>query len=147
MEPHENVYDYPGYPYFFIFKKVLCFLHFQKTETLIFLYQHLCSCVLPSVLMQLIFLLQFYFGGMSSAFPEGPVSQIHSPHLHVDAPGIISHLLRSVKMLKRERERERERESGVGKTTGSYRTYLPLGIIAALVPESAVKDLPLGRTF
>ena len=36
--------------------------------------------------------------------PEGPVSQIHSPHLHVGAPGIFSHLLRSVQMLNRERE-------------------------------------------
>ena len=34
--------------------------------------------------------------------PEGPVSQIHSPHLHVGAPGIFSDLLRSVKRLKRE---------------------------------------------
>ena len=32
----------------------------------------------------------------------GPVSQIHSPHLHVGAPGIFSDLLRSVQMLKRE---------------------------------------------
>ena len=34
--------------------------------------------------------------------PEDPVSQIHSPHLHVDAPGIFSDFLRSVQMLKRE---------------------------------------------
>ena len=34
--------------------------------------------------------------------PKGPVSQIHSPHLHVGAPGIVSDLLRSVQMLKRE---------------------------------------------
>ena len=34
--------------------------------------------------------------------PEGPVSQIHSPHLHAGAPGIFSGLLRSVQMLKRE---------------------------------------------
>ena len=34
--------------------------------------------------------------------PEGTVSQIHSPHLHVGAPGIFSDLLRSVQMLKRE---------------------------------------------
>ena len=34
---------------------------------------------------------------------EGPVSQIHSPHLHIGAPGIFSDLLRSVQMLKRER--------------------------------------------
>ena len=25
--------------------------------------------------------------------PEGPVSQIHSPHLHVGAPGVFSDLL------------------------------------------------------
>ena len=34
--------------------------------------------------------------------PEGPVSQIHSPHLYVGAPGIFSDVLRSVQMLKRE---------------------------------------------
>ena len=34
--------------------------------------------------------------------PEGPVSQIHSPHLHDGAPGIFSDLLRTVQMLKRE---------------------------------------------
>ena len=33
--------------------------------------------------------------------PEGPVSQIHSPHLHVGAPGTFSDLLMSVRMLKR----------------------------------------------
>ena len=33
---------------------------------------------------------------------EGPVSQIHSPHLHFGDPGIFSDLLRSVQMLKRE---------------------------------------------
>ena len=33
---------------------------------------------------------------------EGPVSQIHSPHLLVGAPGIFSDLLRFVQMLKRE---------------------------------------------
>ena len=36
---------------------------------------------------------------------DGPVRQIHSPHLHVGAHGILSHLLRSFQMLKRERER------------------------------------------
>ena len=35
--------------------------------------------------------------------PEGPVSQAHSPHLHVGAPAIFSHLLRSVQMPKIER--------------------------------------------
>ena len=34
--------------------------------------------------------------------PEGPVSQIHSPHLLVGAPRIFSDLLRFVQMLKRE---------------------------------------------
>ena len=34
--------------------------------------------------------------------PEGPVSQIHSTHLLVGAPGIFSDLLRFVQMLKRE---------------------------------------------
>ena len=34
--------------------------------------------------------------------PEGPVSQIHSPQLHIGAPGIFSDLLRFVQMLKRE---------------------------------------------
>ena len=34
--------------------------------------------------------------------PEGPVSQIHSPYLHVGAPGIFSNLLRSVQFLRSE---------------------------------------------
>ena len=34
--------------------------------------------------------------------PEGPVNQIHSPHLLVGVPGILSDLLRFVQMLKRE---------------------------------------------
>ena len=33
---------------------------------------------------------------------EGSVSQIHSPHLHIGAPGIFSDLSRSVQMLKGE---------------------------------------------
>ena len=45
---------------------------------------------------------------------EGPVSQLHSPHPHVGAPGIFSHLSRSVQMLKS--------ESGAQ----SNRTYLSL---------------------
>ena len=39
--------------------------------------------------------------------PEGPVSQIHSPHLLVGAPGIFSDLLRFIEMLKREWGAER----------------------------------------
>ena len=46
--------------------------------------------------------------------PEGPVSQIHSLHLLVGAPGIFPDLLRFVQMLKRE---------WVRKATGIYRTY------------------------
>ena len=49
---------------------------------------------------------------------EGPVSQIHSPHLQAGAPRIFSDLLRSVLMLKRER--------GLQKATGSYCTYSSL---------------------
>ena len=42
--------------------------------------------------------------------PEGPVSQIHSPHLHAGAPGILSDLLRSVHTLKREGVAENNRK-------------------------------------
>ena len=83
----------------------------------------------------------------------GPFSQIHSPHLLAGAPGIFSDLLRSVQMLKRELVR---------KATGNYRTYpslvklqlgflsftvenLPLSRTVVLVPDFAVKDLPLSR--
>ena len=65
--------------------------------------------------------------------PEDTVSQIHSPHIHVDAPGIFSDLLRAVQMLKRE---------WVRKATGSYRTCSLLDKTAALVPEFAVEDPP-----
>ena len=65
--------------------------------------------------------------------PEGPVSQIHPPHLLVGAPGIFSDQLRFVQMLKR--------EWGVG----SYRTYSIPGKTAALVPELTVEDLPLAE--
>ena len=43
--------------------------------------------------------------------PEGPVGQIHSPHLRAGAPGIFSGLLRFVQMQK---------------AMGSYRAYLSL---------------------
>ena len=49
--------------------------------------------------------------------PEGPVSQIHSPHLHDGIPGIFSDLLRSVQTLNR---------SGLRKATGSYCIYSSL---------------------
>ena len=70
--------------------------------------------------------------------PEGPVSQILSPCLHVGAPGII-YLLTSIQILKR--------ESGVRKASGSYRTYSSLVKLQPWVPALAVKDLPLIRTL
>ena len=68
--------------------------------------------------------------------PEGPVSQIHSPHLHVDAPGIFSDLSRSVQMLKREWGAE---------SNGKLPHLIIPGKTAALVPEFAVEDLPLAE--
>ena len=67
---------------------------------------------------------------------EGPVSQIHSPHLHVSAPGIFSDLLRSVQMLKR--------EWGAESNEKPPHLFIP-SKTATLVPEFAVEDLPLGR--
>ena len=64
--------------------------------------------------------------------PEGPVSQIHSSHLHFDAPGIFSDILRSVQMLKRDWGAE---------SNGSYLTYSISGKTSALVPEFAMEDL------
>ena len=49
--------------------------------------------------------------GESQRSPEGSVSQIHSPHIHVGDPGIFSELLRSVQMLKREWGAESKREA------------------------------------
>ena len=67
----------------------------------------------------------------------GPVSQIHSPHHLVGAPGIFSDLLRSVQMLKREWDAESN-----GKL---LHLFIP-NKTATLVPEFAVEDLPLDRT-
>ena len=69
--------------------------------------------------------------------PEGPVSQIHSPHLHVGAPGILSGLLRSLQALKT--------EWGVESNGKLPHLFIP-SKIATLVPEFAVEDLPLDRT-
>ena len=87
--------------------------------------------------------------------PVGPVSQIHYPHLLVGATGIFSDLLRFVQMLKRKWDAESN-----GKLTHLFipsKTAtlipefavkgLPLGRTAALVPEFAVKDLFLGRAL
>ena len=56
------------------------------------------SLIWSKTLMQLI----FNPCGEFQCSPEGPVSQIHSPHLHAGASGIFSDLLRSIQMLKRE---------------------------------------------
>ena len=66
--------------------------------------------------------------------PEGPVSQIHSPHLHDGASGIFPDLLRSVQMLKK--------ESGVREAKGKLLHLFIPGKTTALVPEFAVEDLP-----
>ena len=66
---------------------------------------------------------------------EDPVSQIHSPQLHVGVPGIFSELLSSVHMPKRERERR------VG-SNGKLPYLFIRGKTAILVPEFAVQDLP-----
>ena len=64
--------------------------------------------------------------------PEGPVSQIHSPHLHSGGPGIFADLLRSVQMLKREWGAENN-----GKLP---HLFIP-SKTSTLVPEFAVEDL------
>ena len=87
--------------------------------------------------------------------PEGPFSQIHSPHLHVGASGIFSDLLRSVQMQKRKWFAESNGKvphlfipSKTAMLVPKFAVEnLSLGRTAALVPEFAVKDLPLGRTL
>ena len=71
--------------------------------------------------------------------PEGPVSQIHSPHLHVGAPGIFPDFLRSVQMLNREWDAESNGKLPhlfISGKTGSWVCggRLEFGRIAALVP-------------
>ena len=61
-----------------------------------------------------------------------------TPHLQAGAPGISSDLLRSVQMLKR--------EWGVESNGRLLHLFIP-SKTGTLVPEFAVKDLPLGRTF
>ena len=63
---------------------------------------------------------------------KGPVSQIHSPHLHAWDPGIFWDLLKSVQMLKREWGAESN-----GKLT---HLFIP-SKTAARVPEFALEDL------
>ena len=69
--------------------------------------------------------------------PESPVSQIHSPHLHIGAPEIFSDLLQSVQMLKR--------EWGV-ESNGKLPHLFISSKTATLVLEFAMEDLLLGRT-
>ena len=64
---------------------------------------------------------------------QGPVSQLHSPHLHIGAAGIFSDLLMSLQMLKRE---------WVVESNGKLPHVIIPGKIAVLVPEFAVEDLP-----
>ena len=69
--------------------------------------------------------------------PEGPLSQIHSPHLHVGAPGIFSDLLKYVQMLKRE----------WGAESNGKLPHLSIpSKTAAWVSEFAVEDLSLSST-
>ena len=72
-------------------------------------------------------------GEFRSSRSGGPVSQIHSPHLLVDAPGIFSDLLRSVQMLKRDWGAENHRKLP--------HLFIP-SKTGTLVPEFAVEDLP-----
>ena len=69
--------------------------------------------------------------------PEGPVSQIHSPHLHAGAPGIFSDLLRFVQILKREWGAE---------SNGKLPHLFISSKTETLVPEFAVEDLPWAET-
>ena len=86
--------------------------------------------------------------------PECPLCLIHSPHLHVGAPGIFSDLLKSVQMLKREWCTESNGKlphlSIPSETATLVPEFavknLPLDRTATLVPEFSVEDLPLGRT-
>ena len=74
--------------------------------------------------------------------PEGPLSQIHSPHLHAGAPGIIPDLLRPVQMLKREWGAESKGKLPHIFFPSKTETFVP---DFAMVPEFAVKDLSLGQ--
>ena len=87
--------------------------------------------------------------------PEGPVSQIHSLHLHVGAPGIFWDLLRTVQMLKREWGAESNGNPPhlfISSKTGTLVPEfavddLPLDKNATLAPSFAVQDQPLDKTI
>ena len=109
------------------------------------------SLIWPKTLMELIF---NSYGGFRRN-PEGPVSQIHSPHLHVGASGTFSDLLMSVQILKREWSAESNGKLPqllIPSKTATLVTEfvvedLPVGRTVALVPEFAMKDLPFDRTL
>ena len=90
------------------------------------------SDLVKKTLMELI----FNACGEFRSSPEGPVSQIHSPHLLVGAPVIFSYLLRFVQMLKREWSAE---------SNGKLPHLLIPSKTATSVPDFAMKDLPLGK--
>ena len=69
--------------------------------------------------------------------PEGPVSQIHSPHLHAGTLGNFSDLLRPVQMLK---------ERGGGESNRKLPHLFIPSKTATLVPKFVVEGLPFGRT-
>ena len=109
------------------------------------------SLIWSKTLMQLIFNLCDKF----QCSPEGPVGQIHSPHLHVGVPGIFLDLLTSVQMLRREWGAKSNGKLSNLFIPSKTATFVPelavedlsLSRIATLVPEFTVKDLPLGRTL
>ena len=68
---------------------------------------------------------------------EGPVSHIHSPHLHIGAPGIFSDILRSAHMLKR---------AWGAEINGKLSHLFISSETETLVPAFAVEELPLSRT-
>ena len=83
------------------------------------------------------------------------MSQIHSPHLHIGAPGISLDLLRSVQMLKKEWSAESNGKLPhlfiPSKSANLFPEFavedLPFSRTATLVPAFAVIDLPLGNTL
>ena len=64
---------------------------------------------------------------------EGPVSQIHSPHLHVGAIGFFLDLLRSVQMIKR--------DWGAESNGKIPHLFIPSKTLA-LLTEFVMEDLP-----
>ena len=74
---------------------------------------------------------------------EGPVSQLHSPHLHVGVPGICSNAKDRVRCRK---QQDLFIPSKTATLVLEYAVVdLPLDRTATLVPAFIVKDLPVGR--